>query len=383
LCVFLREALLANLWFPMSDVPDPPNLRRGWTTGTCATAATRAAYEALLTGEFPDPVAALLPGGMRPEFALAMQEIGDGFARAGIVKDAGDDPDVTHGALIIATLRHGGAGSGVTFRAGDGVGTVTRPGLPLPPGEPAINPVPREMMRTAIVEAAALHGGSGDVVIEISVPGGQKIAERTLNGRLGIVGGISILGTSGVVVPYSCAAWIHSIYRGIDVARAMGLQHVAGSTGNTSEQAVQRLHGLHEVALIDMGDFVGGMLKYLRRNPVARITIAGGMGKMTKLGQGMLDLHSKRGEVDRDWLAKLAGEAGGSAELADIIRAANTAKDAFEIADRAGIQLGGRVAEAAWITAAHVLRDCDVELETVIFDRDGQLLAQTPFRRVC
>lgn len=374
--------MLANLWFPMSDLPDPPNLRRGWTTGTCATAATRAAYEALLTGEFPDPVAVLLPGGARPDFALAMQKSGDGFARAGIVKDAGDDPDVTHGALIIATVRHGEAGSGVQFRAGDGVGTVTRPGLPLPPGEPAINPVPREMMRTAIAEAAAQHGGSGDVVVEISVPGGQKIAERTLNGRLGIVGGISILGTSGIVVPYSCAAWIHSIYRGIDVARAMGLQHVAGSTGNTSEQAVQRLHGLHEVALIDMGDFVGGMLKYLRRNPVARITIAGGMGKMTKLGQGMLDLHSKRGEVDRDWLAKLVSEADGSPDLADSIRAANTAKDAFEIADRAGIQLGGHVAEAAWITAANVLRECDVELETVIFDRAGQLLAQTPFRRV-
>lgn len=367
----------------MSDVSDPPNLRRGWTTGTCATAATRAAYEALLTGEFPDPVAVLLPGGTRPEFALAMQETGDGFARAGIVKDAGDDPDVTHGALIIATVRLGAPGSGVTFRAGDGVGKVTRAGLPLPPGEPAINPVPREMMRTAVAEAAALHGGSGDVVVEISVPGGQKIAERTLNGRLGIVGGISILGTSGIVVPYSCAAWIHSIYRGIDVARAMGLQHVAGSTGNTSEQAVQKLHGLHEVALIDMGDFVGGMLKYLRRNPVARVTIAGGMGKMTKLGQGMLDLHSKRGEVDRDWLATLVLEAGGSADLTASIRDANTAKDAFEIADRAGIQLGGRVAEAAWITAANVLRDCDVELETVIFDRAGQLLARTPFRRVC
>ena len=374
--------MLAKPWFPMSDDTEQPNLRRGWTTGTCATAATRAAYQALLTGEFPDPVAVLLPGGTRPEFALALQETGEGFARAGIVKDAGDDPDVTHGALIIATLRLGEPGSGVQFRAGDGVGTITRAGLTLPPGEPAINPVPREMMCTAIAEAAPLHGGAGDVVIEISVPGGAKIAERTLNGRLGIVGGISILGTSGIVVPYSCSAWIHSIYRGIDVARAMGLQHVAGSTGNTSEIAVQKLHDLHEVALIDMGDFVGGMLKYLRRNPVAKITIAGGMGKMTKLGQGMLDLHSKRGEVDRDWLARLFVEAGGSAEGADAIRTANTAKEAFEIADRAGILLGERVAAAAWITAARVLDGCDVELETVIFDRDGQLLARSRFRRV-
>jgi cobalt-precorrin-5B (C1)-methyltransferase len=374
--------LLAKRWIFMSDVPDPPNLRRGWTTGTCATAATRAAYEALLTGEFPDPVAVLLPGGTRPEFALALQQTGAGFARAGIVKDAGDDPDVTHGALIIATVRLGEPGSGVQFRAGDGVGTITRAGLTLPPGEPAINPVPREMMRQAITEAAQLHGGTGDVVVEISVPGGAKIAERTLNGRLGIVGGLSILGTSGIVVPYSCSAWIHSIYRGIDVARAMGLQHVAGSTGNTSELAVQKLHGLHEVALIDMGDFVGGMLKYLRRNPVARVTIAGGMGKMTKLGQGLLDLHSKRGEVDLEWLAGLLVAAGGSDQVAGAIRAANTAKEAFEIADRAGIDIGARVAEASWTTASDVLRESDVELEIIIFDRAGQLLARTPFRRV-
>ncbi len=373
--------MLAKLWSCMSDVTEPPNLRRGWTTGTCATAATRAAYQALLTGEFPDPVSVLLPGGTRPEFALALQETGPGFARAGIVKDAGDDPDVTHGALIISTVRLGEAGSGVQFRAGAGVGTVTRAGLILPPGEPAINPVPRAMMRQAIAEAAKLHGGSGDVVVEISVPGGAKIAERTLNGRLGIVGGISILGTSGIVVPYSCSAWIHSIYRGIDVARAMGLQHVAGSTGNTSEQAVQKLHGLHEVALIDMGDFVGGMLKYLRRHTVARVTIAGGMGKMTKLGQGLLDLHSKRGEVDLQWLSRLVVEAG-SDEAVHAIGAANTAKEAFEIADRFGISLGERAAAAAWITAADVLRESGVELETVIFDRNGQLLARTPFRRV-
>ena len=135
---------------------------------------------------------------------------------------------------------------------------------------------------------------------------GEKIAERTLNGRLGIVGGLSILGTTGIVVPYSCSAWIHSIHRGIDVARAVGLDHVAGATGATSEAAIARLYGLPEQALIDMGDFVGGMLKYLRRHPVPRVTVAGGMAKMTKLGQGLLDLHSRRGEVDLDWLSRAA-----------------------------------------------------------------------------
>jgi cobalt-precorrin-5B (C1)-methyltransferase len=366
----------------MSHSTEAPNLRRGWTTGTCAAAASRAAYQALLTGEFPDPVFVLLPGGTRPAFALALQERGSDFARAGIVKDAGDDPDVTHGAVIISTVRLGQSGSGVQFHAGAGVGTVTRAGLPLPPGEPAINPVPRAMIRKAIAEVAALHGGAGDVSVEISVPGGEKIAERTLNGRLGIVGGLSILGTTGIVVPYSCAAWIHSIYRGIDVARAMGLDHVAGSTGVTSEAAVQKLHALHESALIDMGDFVGGMLKYLRRNPVERVTIAGGMGKMTKLGQGLLDLHSRRGEVDLDWLATMIVTAGGAGDLAEQVRRANTAKQAFELADAAGIDVGGQVAEAAWVTAAKALRGSSIALETVIFDRTGQLVARTPFRRV-
>jgi cobalt-precorrin-5B (C1)-methyltransferase len=366
----------------MSQKTDMPKLRRGWTTGTCAAAASCAAYEALLTGEFPDPVSVRLPGGARPGFALALQERGSDFARAGIVKDAGDDPDVTHGAVIISTVRLGPAGSSVVFQAGPGVGTVTRAGLPLPPGEPAINPVPRAMIRDAIAEVAALHGAAGDVVVEISVPGGEKIAERTLNGRLGIVGGLSILGTTGIVVPYSCAAWIHSIYRGIDVARGMDLDHVAGSTGTTSEAAVQKLHSLHEVALIDMGDFVGGMLKYLRRHPVPKVTIAGGMGKMTKLGQGLLDLHSRRGDVDLDWLAARTLEAGGASELAAHVRNANTAKEAFELANAAGINVGAGVAEAAWATAAKALRDCDIALEIVIFDRTGQLLARTPFRKV-
>jgi cobalt-precorrin-5B (C1)-methyltransferase len=349
-------------------------LRRGWTTGTCAAAASRAAYQALLTGAFPDPVPVLLPGGTRPSFALANTDLGPDFARAGIVKDAGDDPDVTHGALIIATLRHAAPGTGVTFQAGEGVGTVTRPGLPLPPGEPAINPIPREMIRTAIAEVATQFGGTGDVLVELSIPGGEKIAERTLNARLGIIGGLSILGTTGVVVPYSCSAWIHSIHRGIDVARAAGLTHIAGATGNTSEAAIARHHHLPETALIDMGDFVGGMLKYLRRHPVPRVTIAGGMAKMTKLAQGLLDLHSRRGEVDLQWLSQAATETGATPELATRIAQSNTAMEAFQRAQQAGIDLPTRVAEAAWQTASQALGD-EMQLDVVIFDRAGEFLA--------
>jgi len=356
-----------------------PPLRRGWTTGTCATAAAKAAYVALLTGAFPDPVEVTLPQGERPSFALAVTRMGGDSATAGVVKDAGDDPDVTHGALILATVRRGMPGIGVIFRAGEGVGIITRPGLAIPPGEPAINPVPRQMIATAIAEVAAAARTSGDVEVEIAVPGGAALAAKTLNGRLGIVGGLSILGTTGIVVPYSCSAWIHSIHRGIDVARAAGLAHIAGSTGASSEAAVQKLHALPETALIEMGDFVGGMLKYLSRHPVARVTIAGGVAKMTKLAQGMLDLHSKRGTVDLPALAGLARAAGGTEALYAKITASNTAAEAFAHASAAGIALGDAVATAARATALGPVADSGIAVEVAVFDRDGQLVGHAPF----
>ena len=348
------------------DAPAP--LRRGWTTGACATAAAKAAFVALRTGDFPDPVTITLPRGERPAFALARGEFVAGGAVAGVVKDAGDDPDVTHGALVLATVRPLPKGSGVRFRAGPGVGTVTRPGLPLPPGEPAINPVPRRMIQ-AELDAVAPEGA--DAEVEIAIPGGEILAERTLNGRLGIVGGLSILGTTGIVMPYSCAAWIDSIHRGIDVARASGLGHVAGATGAASEAAVRGLHGLPETALIEMGDFVGGMLKYLRRHPVGRVSIAGGVAKMTKLAQGMLDLHSKRGAADMAALAALVGDAG----LGERVRRANTVAEAFALAP----MLGEAIAAGAWRVAAGVLDHPGIALEVVVFDREGRLMGRADF----
>ena len=336
--------------------PGTAGLRRGWTTGACATAAAKAAYTGLLTGEFPDPVEIGMPRGGRAAFSLAEGRVAGGVGVAAVVKDAGDDPDVTHGALVRVRVWRGGAG--VTFRAGPGVGVVTRAGLPLPPGEPAINPVPRQMIRDALAEVA---GGPVDLVVEVGVDDGAVLAQRTLNGRLGIVGGLSILGTTGIVVPYSCAAWIDSIHRGIDVARAAGLDHVAGATGSASEAAVAALYGLPEVALLEMGDFVGGMLRYLRRHPVRRVTIAGGVAKMTKLAQGRLDLHSKRGAADMAALAAWAGVPG--------IGGANTVAEAFGMAEG----LGDLVAARAWAVAADVLAGVDIGLDVVVFDRDGRV----------
>jgi cobalt-precorrin-5B (C1)-methyltransferase len=366
----------------MIDKPEgAPNrpLRRGWTTGACATAAAKAAYTALLTGEFPDPVSIRLPGGETPAFALAWEARGCDDCAAGVIKDAGDDPDVTHGALIIASVRRGEAGGGVIFRAGEGVGMVTREGLPIPPGDPAINPVPRRMMMEAVAELAAEFGDAGDVVIEVSVPGGAEIAIKTWNPRLGIVGGLSILGTTGIVVPFSCAAWIHSIHRGIDVARANGIDHVAGSTGSTSEQAVQRIHGLSELALLDMGDFAGGMLKYLRRKPVPRVTIAGGFGKLTKLAQGFLDLHSGRSQVDFPWLAERLAELGARPELVSEARMANTANQVLTRAIAAGIPLADLVAARARAVALGVLGGCGTDVEVLVFDRKGGLEGRAGF----
>ena len=359
--------------------PDTP-LRRGWTTGTCAAGASRAAFAALIGGEFPDPVEVLLPGGQRPQFALAQAERGVDFARAAIVKDAGDDPDVTHGATIIATVRRGAPGAGVIFRAGAGVGVVTRPGLPLAPGEPAINPSPRAIIRANLGEIAAHYGVAADVEVEISIPDGERLAARTMNGRLGVIGGLSILGTTGVVIPYSCSAWIDSIHRGIDVARAAGLNHVAGATGATSEAGVQKLYGLSDQALIDMGDFVGGMIKYLRRRPVARVSIAAGFAKMTKLAQGLLDLHSRRGEVDLPALAARAQAAGASVGLAEKIGAANSALHALELAQADGLDLPALIVGAAWPIAAAAFRGAPAALELVVFARDGALLARSGFR---
>jgi cobalt-precorrin-5B (C1)-methyltransferase len=355
-------------------------LRRGWTTGTCAAAAAKAAYAALVTGEFPDPVEVTLPRGDRPAFALALTRRDQDTATAGVIKDAGDDPDVTHGALICATVRVGVPGTGVAFRAGEGVGTVTRAGLPVAPGEPAINPMPRRIITDAIAEVAAGAGCAADAEVEISIPDGVALAAKTLNGRLGIVGGLSILGTTGIVVPYSCSAWIHSIYSGIDVARAAGLSHIAGATGASSEAGAQRLYGLPEIALIDMGDFVGGMLKYLRRHPVPRVTIAGGVAKMTKLAQGLTDLHSKRGTADLVTLAGYAVAAGGSKQLEERIVAANTVAEAFTHAQAEDIALGDQVALAAQKTAEALVAGCDIAVEIVLFDREQNLAGRAPFK---
>ena len=350
-------------------------LRRGWTTGACAAAAARAAYEALLTGTFPDPVSIRLPRGLRATFALAETAIAAGHATAGIVKDAGDDPDVTHGALILATVAPLPAGSGVVFAAGAGVGTVTLPGLALAVGEPAINPKPRAMIAAALAEVAADHGLACDARVTIAIPGGEALAAGTANGRLGIKGGLSVLGTTGVVIPYSCASWIHSIHRGIDVARAGGVTHIAAATGRTSEAAVQRLYELPETALIDMGDFAGGTLKYLRRHPIARLTLAGGFGKLSKLAAGHLDLHSDRSRVDTGRLASELATLGAAAAVVAAARDAAGAGAVLALADQAGLPLADTVARQTRTVALATLAG-GTDVDVIVIDTTGTVIGR-------
>lgn len=348
-------------------------LRRGWTTGACATAATKAALTALLTGKFPDPVEITLPKGQTPTFALALEGLSEHVARAGIIKDAGDDPDVTHGCLVVSSVRLRGE-PGVVFKAGEGVGTVTKAGLPIGVGEPAINPVPRQMMSGVVEELSQKFELSGGVEIEISIQDGEELAARTWNPRLGIVGGLSVLGTTGIVNPFSCSAWIASIHRGIDVARAQGLRHLAGATGSTSEKAVQDFYGLADQAMLDMGDFVGGLLKYIRKHPVEKVTISGGLAKLTKLAQGAMDLHSGRSQVDFDWLSQLVGDAGGSTALCAAVLRANTVLEVAELATKERLDIGPLIAEKALTKAQGILRDAPVKTDIIVVDRKGKII---------
>ena len=319
-------------------------LRSGYTTGACATATSLAAAQLLLTGTATELIEIGLPRGKRVLFQLtACRREGDS-ARADTTKDAGDDPDATHGATVFAEVTLSSA-PGVRFAAAEGVGTVTRTGLTLGVGEPAINPVPRKMMAEHLQALADQHNYRGGFDVAIGIVNGEKIAEQTMNGRLGIVGGLSILGTTGIVRPYSCAAYIASIHQGIDVARANGVEHIAACTGSTSEKVARGLYGLSDMALVEMGDFAGAVLKYLPKHPVARLSMVGGFGKLTKLADGHLDLHSRKSSVDFTKLAALATT--DDPELRGKIEASNTTADALAHCEQAGVALADRVCERA------------------------------------
>jgi cobalt-precorrin-5B (C1)-methyltransferase len=406
-------------------------LRTGLTTGSCATAAASAAARLLFAGgdvhDAPDSVEIVLPKGQHVTMPITYCRLAcDGNRRAreaiaGVVKDAGDDPDVTHGAIVFVALLLREE-PGVRFEAGPGVGTVTRAGLALPIGEPAINPVPRAMIRGHLEKIAAENGYHGGFVVRIGVEGGVALAAKTMNPRLGIVGGLSILGTTGIVRPFSCSAYIASIHQGIDVARANGQIHLAACTGNTSEKVAQDRYGLPEMALVEMGDFAGAVLKHVRRTahadvvelpfpdragmqaiaavPLQRLSLVGGFGKFSKLAAGHLDLHSKQSSVDLGRLAQWCVEDAMSASnappgnvdvdarrdpqadatafaaLETAILQANTSLEALALARAAGCALGDIVCRRSLAHVREVIGDARLALDVVAIDRSGQVVGQ-------
>jgi cobalt-precorrin-5B (C1)-methyltransferase len=314
-------------------------LRTGFTTGACGAAATRAASLHLVDGTPRESATIPLPAGFEHTFAVAETTGGDGWARAVVVKDAGDDPDATHGARLTSTVAWR-AQPGLELRGGEGVGTVTLPGLGLEVGGPAINAVPRRMIGDAAQPAVdeAQRRGCG-VSVTIAVPGGEEMARKTLNARLGILGGISILGTTGIVEAFSTASWRASVVQAVDVAAANGVTHLVLSTGGRSESyARQRLPQLPDMAFVEMGEFAGHALDKAREHRIGTVTLAGMVGKLTKLAQGQFQLHVAGGGVDPEMLAEVARRAGADDALVERMRHANTARHAQEMALQHGLR---------------------------------------------
>jgi cobalt-precorrin-5B (C1)-methyltransferase len=310
-------------------------LRTGWTTGACSAAAAKAAAVLLAGGKRPASVDIPLPkpfkGSDRATFAVERAELAaDGtWAEAVVVKDAGDDPDVTHGAHLTVRLAWT-AGDGISFAAGPGVGTATKPGLGLPVGEPAINGTPRRMIAAAVAEALELRGRG--LRCTISVPGGEAMARKTTNARLGILGGISILGTTGVVRPFSTASWRASVVQAVDVLAAQGLDTLVLTTGGRTERAAMRLlPGLPEVCFVEVGDFTGAALRRAVAAGVPHVAFVGMAGKLTKLAAGVLMTHWTRSKVDTALLAQVTAEAGGDHAVIERVRGANSARHAYEL----------------------------------------------------
>jgi len=356
---------------------NPKGQREGFTTGACAAAAAKAAARLLVRGDALVQIETTLPNGQRHTFVLERCQSAGNLALCSIVKDAGDDPDCTHGAEIVAevTLR---AEPGIELRGGEGVARVTKPGLGLEVGGPAINPVPRRNITAMVLEEIAGSAWRG-AVVTISVPGGEEIAKQTINARLGLLGGISILGTTGIVKPYSTAAYKASVVQAIDVARERGLDVLVLTTGGKSEAYAMRIYpALPEEAFVQVGDFVGVGVKHCARRGARRAVVVGMIGKLSKMADGRTMTHAAGSEVNMELLAAIARDLGSRDAVVDEIRGANTARHVLEIAAREGVTelcaaICARVAEHLSRHAGFAL-----EIHAVLVDFNGAVLGLYP-----
>ena len=357
--------------------------RTGFTTGACSAAAARAATLGLLTGEVPKEIVCRLPNGQEVRFAVAEGRIeGEGTARSAravIVKDAGDDPDATNGAHLTADVRLLPDSAGeIVLKGGVGVGVVTKEGLGLQVGGPAINPVPRRNIGDNLRAIAGSLLDQHGLEVTLSVPGGEEMAKKTLNGRLGIQGGISILGTTGIVRPYSTAAFRASVVQAIDVAAQQGQTSAVFTTGGRSEKfAMQQLPELDESCFIQMGDFVKAAFQTAIKRKMSHIIIGAMAGKLTKMGQGLAVTHAWKAEIDRDLLAQCAQEVGAAPDLVEEILKAETARFAAERLAALGLAVDFHRALA--MKAIRSLKSCypgAYRLTVLVCDFDGNFIVR-------
>jgi len=364
------------------DKPEKRDLRTGYTTGASAAAATNASLKLLLFGEKVKEAVILLPNKKHAWLKIAWSKLeSDGSATAAVIKDGGDDPDVTNGAEICSTVSLTRDVGVLTIEGGIGVGRVTKPGLGLEIGRPAINRVPKKMIEQVSSEIASEVLKNSGVKITISVPDGEQIAKKTDNPRLGIIGGISILGTTGIVFPYSTASFAASIKQSIDVAVAMGTSTVILSTGSTSEDYAKLLFGssLPEHSFIQIGDFVGYAVRQSATKKISKAIITGFIGKLTKMAMGVSQTHVKGSHVDLKFMAALATDCKLPADAIAEIGKANTARHVGEIVRRYSRQdffdnLCRKVFEFLRKYSNYV-----IEIEVVMFEFDGTVCSRYPY----
>ncbi|OQA44396.1 MAG: cobalt-precorrin-6A synthase [Chloroflexi bacterium ADurb.Bin325] len=354
------------------------DLRHGYTTGANAAAAAAAATVALLTREPVRQITIDLPAEAGVTFTIVRCEFDTpavGQVTCATIKDAGDDPDVTHGAEIAATVSWQDE-PGIRIAGGPGVGVVTLPGLPMPVGEAAINPGPRRIIRRAVEAAAGPALAERGLRVMVSVPRGAELAEQTLNPKLGIVGGISILGTDGIVRPYSLAAYRAGIHAELKVAAENGLRTIVLTTGVRSEEyARRRAPDLPLLACVQVGDHMGYALAQARRLGFARAIISGMIGKLSKVAQGRMQTHVSEGEIDLAFLTQVAREIGADEAIAAAVAAANTAHHVQMLLKRASLSgLEQRLAELAAAQAAAYVAD-SLTIEVWLWTIGGELLA--------
>jgi cobalt-precorrin-5B (C1)-methyltransferase len=319
-----------------------------------------------------------LPGGQVVSFPLRTCSFTAEEGWSSVIKDAGDDPDVTDKAEICARVAWSDTPA-VTFQRGPGVGLVTKRGLPVPPGEPAVNPVPRRMIAETLQEVLGDAGSRPrGVAVEISVPGGEEMARKTFNPRLGIVGGISILGTTGIVTPYSTAAWLASVVQSIDVAAAQGCRHLVLTVGARGERTARQLFALPDDAFIQIGPFFADALRHCGQAGIAKVSLVAMIGKLAKFAAGNESVHSTTSAQDFAFLARLAQDAGAGNDLLARILAANTAQEVAEMIAAAGhLSFFSRLCEQATSFARGLAGEA-FALEILLTGVAGEVLGRYP-----